>query len=408
MKTDLASEFVDNSAAQQAAALIRACVHCGFCTATCPTYQLLGDERDSPRGRIYLIQQMLEGQPVTRTTQQHLDRCLTCRSCESTCPSGVQYSHLLDIGRELVEQRVPRPLPERYRRAVLNQLLPRRGLFAAALLLGRKFKPFLLPSLQRSIPDAAPLKSFAGAAHSRKLLLLDGCVQPALAPDINVAARKLFAAVGIEALALPAAGCCGAVSHHLHYQQDGRAQMRRLIDACWPQIEAGIEAIVMTASGCGSSLKDYGFLLRDDSAYAARARRFAALVRDPLEVLEPHAALLREQRRPSAAGKLVFQSPCSLQHGQKLSGRVEALLSALGLELAPVADGHMCCGSAGTYSMLQPELAVRLKADKLAKLGAGKPTLILSANIGCICHLQVDSPVPVRHWLAFVADQIPD
>lgn len=408
MKTDLASEFVDNRAAQEAAELIRACVHCGFCTATCPTYQLLGDERDSPRGRIYLIQQMLEGQPVTRTTQQHLDRCLTCRACESTCPSGVQYSHLLDIGRELVEQRVPRPLQERYRRVALGRLLPRRALFSAALALGRKFKPLLPPPLQRSIPDVAPLKSFAGGTYSRKLLLLDGCVQPALSPNINVAARKLFAAVGIEAVSLPAAGCCGAVSHHLQQQADARAQMRRLIDACWPQIEAGVEAIVMTASGCGSTLKDYGFLLRDDNTYAAKARRFAELVRDPLEVLEPHLAQLREQCRPLAPNKLVFQSPCSLQHGQKLSGRVEALLWALGLELPPIADGHLCCGSAGTYSILQPELAGRLKADKLAKLNASAPTLILSANIGCICHLQAESPVPVQHWLEFVANQIPD
>ena len=408
MKTDLAPEFAADPAAQQAAELIRACVHCGFCTATCPTYQLLGDERDSPRGRIYLIQQMLEGQAVTRTTQQHLDRCLTCRACESTCPSGVQYSHLLDIGRELVEQRVPRPLQERYRRAVLNQLLPRRGLFAAALALGRKFKPLLPPPLQHAIPDLPPRKSFQSLSLSPKLLLLEGCVQPALAPNINVAARKLFAAVGIEALALPAAGCCGAVSHHLQQQQDARAQMRRLIDACWPQIEAGVEAIVMTASGCGSNLKDYGFLLRDDRGYAAKARRFAELVRDPLEVLEPHLAQLSEKCRPMPVNKLVFQSPCSLQHGQKLSGRTEALLRALGLELASVADGHLCCGSAGTYSILQPALSTRLKADKLTKLTASTPALILSANIGCICHLQSDSPVPVMHWLEFVADQIPD
>lgn len=407
MKTDLSPEFVDNPAAQQAAELIRACVHCGFCTATCPTYQLLGDERDSPRGRIYLIQQMLEGQAVTRTTQQHLDRCLTCRSCETTCPSGVQYGHLLDIGRELVEQRVPRPVAERYRRALLNQLLPRPAVFGAALRLGRTLRPWLPQQLQHKIPDATPQRAAKTARHPRRVLLLDGCVQPALAPNINAAASRVLDALGIEAVRLPSAGCCGAVSHHLHYQQDGRAQMRRLIDACWPQIEAGVEAIVMSASGCGATLKDYGFLLRDDAAYADKARRFAALVRDPIELVAAHLAVLQPKLRAPSI-KVAFQSPCSLQHGQKLGGAVEALLRALGVALLPVVDGHLCCGSAGTYSLLQPELASRLKADKLAKLAAGTPELILSANIGCISHLQSDSPVPVRHWLEFVADQIPD
>lgn len=407
MKTDLSPEFVDNPAAQQAAALIRACVHCGFCTATCPTYQLLGDERDSPRGRIYLIQQMLEGQAVTRTTQQHLDRCLTCRSCETTCPSGVQYGHLLDIGRELVEQRVPRPAAERYRRALLNQVLPRPAVFGAALKLGRALRPWLPQRLQHKIPDPAPLREVKTSQHPRRVLLLDGCVQPALAPNINAAASRVLDALGIEAQRLPSAGCCGAVSHHLHYQQDGRAQMRRLIDACWPLIEAGVEAIMMSASGCGATLKDYGFLLRDDVAYADKARRFAALVRDPIELVAANLQLLRPRLRQAPPMKVAFQSPCSLQHGQKLGGVVEALLRTLGVTLLPVADGHLCCGSAGTYSLLQPELAARLKAEKLAKLTAGTPALILSANIGCISHLQGDSPVPVQHWLEFVADQIP-
>lgn len=404
MKTDLAREFVNDPQAQQAAELIRACVHCGFCTATCPTYQLLGDERDSPRGRIYLIQQMLEGQPVTRTSQLHLDRCLSCRACESTCPSGVQYAHLLDIGRAMVEQRVPRPAAERYRRALLNRVLPDARLFDAALGLGRMVRPLLPQRLRRSLPPAPAAAAWPGASHVRKVLLLEGCVQPALAPNINAALAQILDRLDIQALAL--LGCCGAVSQHLSYGADARERMRRLIDTCWPLVDAGIEAIVVTASGCGAMLKDYGYLLRDDPDYAERAQRISALARDPVELLAPLASELVALLRIPLALPLVFQSPCSLQHGQRLKGAVEELLQALGCELLPVADAHLCCGSAGTYSLLQPQLSERLRAAKLANLTVGQPLLILSANIGCMHHLQAATELPLKHWLEFVADQL--
>lgn len=404
MKTDLAREFVNDPQAQQAAELIRACVHCGFCSATCPTYQLLGDERDSPRGRIYLIQQMLEGQPVTRTTQQHLDRCLSCRACESTCPSGVQYAHLLDIGRAMLEQRVPRPAAERYRRALLGRVLPDARLFDAALGLGRLVRPLLPQRLRRSLPPAPAAAAWPGASHVRKVLLLEGCVQPALAPNINAALARILDRLDIQPLTLP--GCCGAVSQHLSHGADARQRMRRLIDACWPLVDAGIEAIVITASGCGAMLKDYGYLLRDDPDYAGRAQRVSALARDPVELLAPLSGELAPLLRIAPAVPLVFQSPCSLQHGQKLQGTVEALLQTLGCELQPVADAHLCCGSAGTYSLLQPQLSERLRAAKLANLTAGQPQLILSANIGCMHYLQAATDIPVRHWLEFVAARL--
>lgn len=404
MKTELAPEFVDDAQAKHAAELIRACVHCGFCTATCPTYQLLGDERDSPRGRIYLIQQMLEGQPVTRTTQQHLDRCLTCRACETTCPSGVQYAHLLDIGRSMVEQRVPRPAEERYRRVLLNRVLPDSRLFGLALGLGRLARPLLPQRWQRAIPAQQPAARWPEGSHVRKVLLLEGCVQPALAPDINGALARLLDLLGIRAL--PLTGCCGAVSQHLNRPADAAAAMRRLIDVCWPMLEAGAEAILVSASGCGAQLKDYGYLLRDDPVYAARARQIAALARDPVELLAPLAGELQRRLSPLAGTVVAFQSPCSLQHGQKLKGAVESLLQTLGVELLPVADAHLCCGSAGTYSLLQPDLSQRLRAAKLGHLLAGGPQYLLSANIGCISHLQAATDLPVRHWLEFVADQV--
>jgi glycolate oxidase iron-sulfur subunit len=389
VQTDLADFIRDTPQGREADAILRKCVHCGFCTATCPTYQLLGDELDSPRGRIYLIKQALEGAPVTARTRLHLDRCLTCRACESTCPSGVQYARLADIGRAVVEERVPRGAWERMRRAALAFALPRTALFAALLWLGQRFR-FLAPRL---IPaPAAPAGTWPGARHARRMLVLAGCVQPALAPRINAAAARVLDRAGISLIEAPGAGCCGAVRFHLNDQDAGRDDMRALIDAWWPYVERGeVEAIVVTASGCGSTVKEYGHLLANDPAYREKAARIAAMAKDLSEVVPPAAG--------AASGRIAFQSPCSLQHGQQIRGTVEALLARAGYELVPVADAHLCCGSAGTYSILQPELSAQLRTRKLAALEDGAPAAIATANIGCLTHLQGQARVPVRHWI---------
>jgi len=392
MQTALADFIRDTPEGREADAILRKCVHCGFCTATCPTYQLLGDELDGPRGRIYLVKQALEGAPVTASTRLHLDRCLTCRACETTCPSGVQYARLADIGRAVVEARVPRGAWERLKRAALGFALPRTRLFAALLWLGQRVR-FLFP---RAVPAPAPAPgAWPAARHARRMLALAGCVQPALAPRINAAAARVLDRSGISLVEAPGAGCCGAVRFHLNDQEAGRADMRALIDAWWPYVERGdVEAIVVTASGCGSTIKEYGHHLAHDAAYRDKAARIAALARDLSEVLPP------QQRR--ARGRIAFQSPCSLQHGQGIRGKVEALLSQAGYELAPVAEPHLCCGSAGTYSILQPALSGALRARKLAALEQGAPEAIATANIGCLAHLQAGARVPVRHWIEFL------
>ncbi len=407
MQTKLADFIKDTADGREADAILRKCVHCGFCTATCPTYQLLGDELDGPRGRIYLIKGMLEGAEVTASTQLHLDRCLTCRACETTCPSGVQYGRLVDIGRKLAEERVPRPLPARLLRRLLSLVLPRRWLFGSLLTLGRWMRPVLPFALQDKVPAAVPeAGAWPAARHARRMLLLAGCVQPALSPDINAAAARVLDKLGISLIEAPGAGCCGAVRFHLNAQADGLDDMRALIDAWWPYVgegdAGGVEAIVMTASGCGTTVKEYGHLLAHDPAYAAKAQRIGALTKDISEVIAAEAARLQPllaAGKPSAAPKLALQLPCSLQHGQQVKGVIEGILLAAGFELTPVADSHLCCGSAGTYSILQPELAGRLKANKLAALHAGSPQAIVSANLGCMSHLQSGTALPLEHWI---------
>jgi glycolate oxidase iron-sulfur subunit len=389
MQTDLADFIRDTPQGREADAILRKCVHCGFCTATCPTYQLLGDELDGPRGRIYLIKQALEGAPVTAKTRLHLDRCLTCRACESTCPSGVQYGRLVDIGRAVVEERAPRGAWERLRRSALAFALPRTRLFAALLWLGQRVR-FLLPRL---VPAPAPAAgNWPAARHARRMLVLAGCVQPVLAPRINAAAARVLDRAGISLVEAPGAGCCGAVRFHLNDQDAGLADMRALVDAWWPYVERGdVEAIVVTASGCGSTVKEYGHYLAHDPAYRDKAARIAALAKDLSEVVPAGTG--------AGTGRVAFHSPCSLQHGQQLRGKVEALLTGAGYELAPVADGHLCCGSAGTYSILQPALSAQLRTRKVAALEGGAPAAIATANIGCLTHLQGEARVPVRHWI---------
>ena len=403
MQTALAPEYQGTELGREAEAILRKCVHCGFCTATCPTYQLLGDERDSPRGRIYLIKQVLEGHAPTRETQLHLDRCLTCLNCETTCPSGVQYGHLIDIGRQVVEARVARPPAEARTRALLRRGLG-SPLFGPAMRLGQSLRGLLPATLRAKVPAPRPAGAWPRRTHARKVLLLEGCVQPSMAPGINAATARVLDAAGIECVLARGQGCCGAIKYHLADGAGGLAQMRANIDAWWPHIERGaIEAIVINASGCGAMVKDYGHLLRHEPPYAERAARVSAMAHDVSELLPDLVAALRGRVRPPAE-VLAWHAPCSLQHGQQLRGGVEQHLGALGFRLRPAAqEAHLCCGSAGTYSVLQPELSLRLRERKLGQLldegAADQPAAILSANIGCITHLQAGTEVPVRHWI---------
>jgi glycolate oxidase iron-sulfur subunit len=395
MQTDLAAFIRDTPEGREAETILRKCVHCGFCTATCPTYQVLGDDLDSPRGRIYLMKRALEGAPVTEKTRLHLDRCLTCRACETTCPSGVRYGRLVDIGRAVVEQSTRRPPLERLKRAALAFFLPRRRLFGFFLALGRLVRAALPETLRNKVLPARAAGAWPSARHARKVLALQGCVQSSLQPSINAAAARVLDRAGISLVEVPAAGCCGALRFHLNYQSDGRDDMRALIDAWWPLVErAEVEAIVMTASGCGVTVKEYGHLLAGDPAYRAKAERIAGMTRDLAEILSP--ADIPPVRTP---GTVAFQSPCTLQHGQQIRGRVETLLAAAGYTVAQVADAHLCCGSAGTYSLLQPDIALELRERKLAALQAGLPMAIATANIGCLSHLQGGTSTPVRHWI---------
>lgn len=397
MQTALADFIRGTSDGQEAEAILRRCVHCGFCTATCPTYQLLGDELDGPRGRIYLMKQLLEGRTATAKTQDHLDRCLTCRNCETTCPSGVEYGRLVDIGRKIVDAQVRRPLAERALRAALRTGLT-SPLFAPALGLGRALRPVLPARLRSRLPARRDAGGWPAATHARKMVLLEGCVQPALAPNINTATARVLDRLGIQTLRPADAGCCGAIRTHLGDHEGGLADMRRNIDAWWPLVEAGAEAIVMNASGCGALVKEYGHKLSRDAHYAQRARRVSELTVDLAELLPRHerelAALVDAPSR-----RIAFHPPCTLQHGQGIRGGAEGLMRALGFEVVLPGDSHLCCGSAGTYSILQPALAQRLRDDKLAALHATRPREICSANIGCIAHLQSGSTLPVRHWV---------
>jgi glycolate oxidase iron-sulfur subunit len=400
MQTQLAPEFKNTAEGQEAEAILRKCVHCGFCTATCPTYQLLGDELDGPRGRIYLIKQVLEGEAPTRKTQLHLDRCLTCRNCETTCPSGVQYGHLVDIGRKLVDERVPRPAGEKAVRWALKEGLP-SPLFAPAMKLGQAMRGLLPASLKNKVPAAqAGNRQRPTRSHARKVLMLEGCVQPAMAPNINAATARVLDAAGIEVVTAAKAGCCGAVKFHLNDHDGGQVQMRANIDAWWPQVESGaVEAIVMNASGCGVMVKDYGHVLKGDPAYADKAARISALTKDLSELL-PALVVALKDRVAGRAGQIAFHPPCTLQHGQQLRGGVEKHLGDLGFNVRVATnEAHLCCGSAGTYSVLQPEIAYQLRDRKLGNLSDMKPDVIVSANIGCITHLQSGTKTPVRHWV---------
>ncbi|HEY9097913.1 MAG TPA: glycolate oxidase subunit GlcF [Thiobacillus sp.] len=407
MQTTLAESFRNTPDGVAAERILRSCVHCGFCLATCPTYQILGNELDSPRGRIYLMKQVLEGTPATAKTQLHLDRCLTCRNCETTCPSGVEYGKLLDIGRQIVEKQVGRSAHEKGIRAALKHALLSPILFNTALKIGQSVRGLMPGLLKSRIPAAERAGTWPAPRHPRTMLVLAGCVQPGLKPNINAATARVLDQLGISLLTADNAGCCGALAHHLNDHDDGLNAMRRNIDAWIPHLDTGAEAIVMTASGCGVMVKDYGWLLRNDPAYADKATRVSAATRDIAEILTQETVALRHLTLYNTARRIAYHPPCTLQHGQKISGVVETLLTQAGFELTPVVDQHVCCGSAGTYSILQPTLSSALKTRKLAHLQAGAPTVIVTANIGCLTHLQSGSTVPVRHWIELLDEALP-
>ncbi|MCQ3033369.1 glycolate oxidase subunit GlcF [Pseudomonas syringae] len=404
MQTTLSDHARQLPRAEEAESILRSCVHCGFCNATCPTYQLLGDELDGPRGRIYLIKQVLEGNEVTEKTQLHLDRCLSCRNCETTCPSGVDYHNLLDIGRAVVDAAVPRSLGQRALREGLRNVLPNAGLFKSLTQLGTTFRPLLPDSLKAKLPThIVQPKARPAVRHAHKVLMLEGCVQPGLSPNTNAATARVLDRLGISVTPIAQAGCCGALDYHLDAQAAGLDRARRNIDAWWPAIENGAQAIVQTASGCGAFVKAYGHLLSGDPAYAAKAQRVSALAKDLVEVMRD-APLENLGIRSDL--RLAFHCPCTLQHAQKLGGAVESVLLRLGFNLTAVPDSHLCCGSAGTYSITQPVLSRQLRDNKMNALESGKPDVIATANIGCQTHLSGAGRTPVRHWIELVDDAL--
>ena len=406
MQTQLADFIKDTPEGQEANAILRKCVHCGFCTATCPTYQLLGDELDGPRGRIYLIKRVLEGETPTAKTQLHLDRCLTCRNCETTCPSGVQYGRLVDIGRHVVDSKVERGTMQKLTRTLLKEGLTSAA-FAPAMKLGQTLRPLLPASLQAKVPPRQDPGVWPTRSHPRKVVLLAGCVQPAMQPNINSATARVLDALGIETVVPPSAGCCGAIRHHLDDQAGGLDDARRNIDAWIAALDAGAEAIIMNASGCGAMVKEYAHLLHGDPVYAARARRVSDATRDLAEFLPALGEELRARiGTTGGAQRVVFHPPCTLQHAQKVKGVVEELLASLGAEVAPAGESHFCCGSAGTYSVLQPELSIQLRDRRLSHLNAPQPQVILSANIGCITHLQSGTETRVMHWVEWLDERL--
>ena len=417
MQTQLAPQFVNTPEGIEAARILGKCVHCGFCTATCPTYQLLGDELDGPRGRIYLIKQIAEGQTPTEKTRLHLDRCLTCRNCESSCPSGVQYGHLIDIGRKWAEEITPvRPLGQRMTRWALKEGLTKPALFNSAMALGRLVRPLMPRGIQRKIPltknkaldQATDPYARPSTQHTRKMLILEGCVQPGMLPNINSATARVLDALKIQLISAPKATCCGALRYHLNDQVGGLDNAKQNIDAWWPIVEGGVEAIVMTASGCGVMVKDYGHLFVRDPIYAAKAKKISELTKDIAEILPSLQNELIQLIGSDQKLGVVYHPPCTLQHGQQIRGKVEALLSSLGIGVRLCNDSHLCCGSAGTYSVTQPELSKQLRNNKLAHLNAAcqesGAQVIVSGNIGCITHLQQDD-TPVLHWIEIV-DQL--
>ena len=400
MQTSLAPKIQKSRHAEAIESILRSCVHCGFCNATCPTYQLRGDELDGPRGRIYQMKQYFEGEAANPEMLKHLDRCLTCRACETTCPSGVRYSHLLEIGKEMIEHELPRPLFDRLRRAAIVRFINSGWLFASSIRIGQALAGLMPAAIRRTIPARQPALPRSNGEHARKVLMLAGCVQPALAPNTNTRAINLLDKLGIEVIELPQHMCCGAAAMHTSEPDYAMRQIRQLIDYCWPHVEAGVEAIVVTATGCGVSVRDYGRLLADDPDYAAKAQQLSSLYRDLIQVVEANADRIEVD---GASGRRVaVHTPCTMQHGLGLNGRVERLLAGLGYRICRVEESHLCCGSAGTYSMLQPSFARQLQENKWRALGVDKPDVIVTSNIGCQVQLAQGGGTPVVHWIELI------
>ena len=396
MQPDFSSVFLATDNGKEAERILQACVHCGFCTATCPTYQLDANELDSPRGRIYLIKEMLEDKPVTTVTQTHLDRCLSCQSCETTCPSGVEYHKLLNIGRHRLDQLGLRSKPEKLMRWVLGALMPKRRWFSVLLGMGQIFRPVFPASLKSLVPMKVAAGQLPTNRHSNQVILMQGCVQPGINPNINTATARVLNKLKVETILASGEVCCGALNYHLDQQAKGLALAKTNIDLWCNYLDHGAQAIVINASGCGNFVNQYAELLKNDTNYAAKAARVVSQTKD----IGQYLADLNVKPLADAGGvKLAFHSPCTLRHGLKQHETVESLLINWGFDLTPVQDPHLCCGSAGTYSLLQPERATRLRTKKLAALTIGEPELIATANIGCQSHLQSGSELPVQHWI---------
>ncbi len=406
MQIKIVSEFQSDADIGAVKAIVNKCVHCGFCTATCPTYQILGDELDGPRGRIYLMKEMVEGAPVTTKTQTHLDRCLTCRNCESTCPSGVRYGRLVDIGRRYVDERVMRPMSQRFMRWVMRETLSRRNVFAFLFGIARFVRPVLPAALRKKLQTPQPAGEWPTTKSTRKMLLHQGCVQPSMMPNVDAATARVFDKLGVELVTASSAECCGAIRQHLSDHHGAEAQMKRNIDAWWPYVEKGVDTIVINASGCGVMIKDYAEILANDPAYAEKARRISAMAKDVSEILPTFTGEIEALAHQKCAGRIpervTYHPPCTLQHGQKIRGAVEALLGSLGVTVRLCQDSHLCCGSAGTYSILQAALSQELRDRKLANIAKTEPQEIVSGNVGCISHLQSGTDVPVRHWIELI------
>jgi len=401
MQTKIEKNFLQSENGQLANKILRSCVHCGFCTATCPTYQILGDELDSPRGRIYLIKEMLEGSQVTKETLEHLDRCLTCRACETTCPSGVEYGHLLEIGRSEVEKRVKRSRSQRVLRKILLQVLPYPKRFNSFLKLGRLFRPVLPNSLKKHIPLKTKLAALSLKEHKKKMLILDGCVQPSLSPEINHATKKVLDALGIELISF--SGCCGAINQHLSDEENALVTIKNNIDRLVNEFDNGVEAIVMTASGCGAMFKEYPHILRNDSTYKEKAKLISSKTFDLTEIIDANQL---NAKLNATTKNIAVHTPCTLQHTQGLPSNIESILSNCGYQLSSIKDKHLCCGSAGTYSITQAKLSAQLLEQRLSGLMIDNPDIIVTANIGCLHHLNAGSTVPVRHWIEMIAEDL--
>jgi glycolate oxidase iron-sulfur subunit len=411
MQTHFSAAQLADPDTRESEKILRNCVHCGFCTATCPTYVLLGDELDSPRGRIYLMKEMLEqGKPATAEVVKHVDRCLSCLSCMTTCPSGVNYMHLVDHGRAWIEQTYRRPWLDRQLRRVLALVLPRPGLFRLALLGAVLAKPLapLLPKRLRPmlrlaphrLPSPSPVDTpqvfAAKGARRKRVALLNGCAQQVLAPGINEATIRLLTRHGCDVVVAAGAGCCGALTHHMGKTAASHQAARANIDAWMREIDgAGLDAIIVNTSGCGTTLKDYGFMLREEPAYAAKAAKVSALAKDVSEVMAELG--LGEVVDAPAGLTVAYHAACSLQHGQQIRTEPKALLTAAGFLVKEVPEAHLCCGSAGTYNLLQPEIAEQLKARKVANILTTEPDLIAAGNIGCIAQIASGTGVPVIH-----------